>query len=210
MDTRYPIQPGYLHTVSPATKKIDMAISGMIFGRGIINFPPPFPVFPPFPGEGPLPRFIHMAHPGGRPTKFTPGNKIKAEKLCRRGFTDKEIAEIIDINESTIHRWKLKQPGFSESLNLWKQDANHNIERSLYERAHGYSHAATKAQWIQDENGGRWEYADLIKHYPPDPTSMIFWLKNRCPEKWRDKTEVRHSLDEPLIDIVRKLRNEKK
>jgi hypothetical protein len=25
------------------------------------------------------------------------------------------------------------------------------------------------------------------KHYPPDPTAMIFWLKNRQPERWRDQ-----------------------
>jgi hypothetical protein len=31
----------------------------------------------------------------------------------------------------------------------------------------------------------------MVKHYPPDPTSMIFWLKNRQPQKWRDK----HDLD---------------
>ena len=30
---------------------------------------------------------------------------------------------------------------------------------------------------------------DVIKEYPPDPTSMIFWLKNRQPEKWRDRVE---------------------
>jgi hypothetical protein len=24
------------------------------------------------------------------------------------------------------------------------------------------------------------------KHYPPDVTACIFWLKNRQPEKWRD------------------------
>jgi hypothetical protein len=24
------------------------------------------------------------------------------------------------------------------------------------------------------------------KHYPPDVTACIFWLKNRQPERWRD------------------------
>jgi hypothetical protein len=28
------------------------------------------------------------------------------------------------------------------------------------------------------------------KFYPPDTTAAIFWLKNRKPEEWRDKTEV--------------------
>lgn len=29
-----------------------------------------------------------------------------------------------------------------------------------------------------------------IKHYPPDTTAAIFWLKNRQPHLWRDKQEV--------------------
>ena len=28
-----------------------------------------------------------------------------------------------------------------------------------------------------------------IKHYPPDTTAGIFWLKNRQRDKWRDKQE---------------------
>jgi len=28
---------------------------------------------------------------------------------------------------------------------------------------------------------------------PPDTTACIFWLKNRWPEQWRDKTQVETS-----------------
>ena len=31
------------------------------------------------------------------------------------------------------------------------------------------------------------------KHYPPDVTACIFWLKNRMREEWRDKQEVQHT-----------------
>jgi hypothetical protein len=30
---------------------------------------------------------------------------------------------------------------------------------------------------------------EVVKHYPPDPTAAIFWLKNRQKDKWRDKRE---------------------
>ena len=134
---------------------------------------------------------------GGRPTVFTKEVKVKSEKLSRRGFTDKEISEIIDVSERTINRWKLKHPEFRQSLNLWKEKADENVERSLYERACGYSHPDTKAQWVEITEiidgklvkGGKWVYADMIKHYPPDPTSMIFWLKNRKSQDWKDKVD---------------------
>ena len=33
------------------------------------------------------------------------------------------------------------------------------------------------------------EYADEEVHIPPNTTAQIFWLKNRRPERWRDKPE---------------------
>ena len=35
-----------------------------------------------------------------------------------------------------------------------------------------------------------------IEYYPPDPTSMIYWLKNRRPDRWRDvqNIEAQHGL----------------
>ena len=125
----------------------------------------------------------------GRPTKFNKAVKAKAEILSRRGFTDKEISEIIDVSNRTITRWKLKHPSFCLPLKMWKEEANENVKRSLYERACGYSHPETKAQFVQGEGGGEWKTLDMVKHYPPDPTSMIFWLKNREPKEWKDKID---------------------
>jgi hypothetical protein len=42
-------------------------------------------------------------------------------------------------------------------------------------------------------------YAPYVEHMPPDSTSMIFWLKNRDPERWRDAWQVEHSLGKYVI-----------
>ncbi|WP_445448805.1 hypothetical protein [Enterococcus faecalis] len=34
---------------------------------------------------------------------------------------------------------------------------------------------------------------EVTKFAAPNPTSAIFWLKNRKPEKWRDKKETQVS-----------------
>lgn len=34
---------------------------------------------------------------------------------------------------------------------------------------------------------------ERVKEIAPDTTAQIFWLKNRKPEKWRDKQEIEHS-----------------
>jgi hypothetical protein len=32
-----------------------------------------------------------------------------------------------------------------------------------------------------------------VKHYAPDTTAAIFWLKNRKPDDWRDRQQHEHS-----------------
>lgn len=145
-------------------------------------------------------------HPGGRPTKFTQKMKDSISLMARRGFTDQEMSDILGITERTINNWKKRHSEFFQSLKDWKIDADRKVELSLYERACGYSHPETKAQWVESDilvNGefkkiGRWEYAELTKHYPPDSTSIIFWLKNRQPEKWRDKQSLEIENKEPI------------
>ncbi|MCY1295079.1 hypothetical protein D9M70_444010 [compost metagenome] len=40
-----------------------------------------------------------------------------------------------------------------------------------------------------------------VKHYPPDPGAAIFWLKNRQPELWKERVEVK---EQPTIALVDK------
>jgi hypothetical protein len=125
-------------------------------------------------------------HAGGRPTKYKPEITVQAHILAEHGFTDKEIAEVFAVTEQTLNNWKRKYPQFFESLKAGKEIADQKVVQSLYERALGYSHPEVHITSFQ----GSVTKTDIIKHYPPDPTSAIFWLKNRQPDKWREKHEV--------------------
>ena len=57
------------------------------------------------------------------------------------------------------------------------------VEKSLYQRANGYSHPAVKVFMTRDGKTVEHKY---IEHYPPDVTACLFWLKNRRPDRWRD------------------------
>ena len=47
------------------------------------------------------------------------------------------------------------------------------------------------------------EYVEEQIYYPPQTSSMIFWLKNRKPDKWRDKREqVISTKDGMLADLI--------
>jgi len=137
----------------------------------------------------------------GRPSMFSSEMERQSKILAEKGFTDKEIAEVIGITEQTLNNWKKSQPEFFESLKDWKEKADRKVERSLYERACGYKHPEVHISNYQ----GVITTTDITKQYPPDTTAAIFWLKNRDKEHWRDKSEVDYKLN---IDDLNKILKE--
>jgi hypothetical protein len=107
----------------------------------------------------------------GRPSRKDEINYKGLKLLAERGFIDDEYAMCLSIEQSTFDRWKQRDPEFFSSLKDFKEVADRSVKKSLYERACGWT----------DPDG---------KTYPPDVTACIFWLKNRQPDKWRDKREV--------------------
>lgn len=124
---------------------------------------------------------------GGRPTSFKPEYCDQASKLCLLGATDAEIADFFEVDVRTIYRWQNSHPEFCQALKVAKSQADERVERSLYHRATGYTHDAVKI--FMPAGAKEPVYAPYREHVPPDTTAMIFWLKNRRPEQWRDKTE---------------------
>ena len=122
-------------------------------------------------------------HPGGRPTRYRKEYANQVKELCLLGYTDKKLAAFFDISESTLNLWKLRHKEFSESLKLGKDFADVHVVSALYGRALGMK--VTEEKLTSDGS-----IIELKKELPPDPTSMIFWLKNRQPELWRDKQDM--------------------
>lgn len=124
--------------------------------------------------------------PRGRPTSYKPEFAAQAEKLCRLGATDVEIADFFGVTSRAINLWKERHPEFVQSLKAGKEAADERVERSLYHRAIGYSFDAVKIFQHQGEA----VVVPYREHVPPDTTACIFWLKNRRSADWRDKTDV--------------------
>lgn len=143
----------------------------------------------------------------GRPSLYDPAFAVDAEKLCRLGATDIELADFFGVHVATLYRWQAQHPEFCEALKTGKFAADERVERSLFHRAIGYSFDAVK---IMSYEGAVIE-APYREHVPPDTTAAIFWLKNRRPEQWRDRKEHEHTFrgdpdnlsDAELADIAR-------
>lgn len=127
-----------------------------------------------------------------RPSKYDPKFDDMAYKLCLLGATDKDIADILEVNQDTVNEWKKVHPSFSESLKKGKAIADANVADRLYQRAMGFEHDSEEIKVVSlgGKEGSEIERVPIRKIYPPDPTAAIFWLKNRQPAQWRDKQEV--------------------
>lgn len=130
----------------------------------------------------------------------------------RDGFTEKQIAHKVGVSEATWYYWKSRHPELSESLKINKFMADAEVENALYKRARGYTVTEVVEEVYGtptgklDQNGKPIIKHDKVhrktikKEIPPDTTAGIFWLKNRQPDKWRDRklTEVTGSDGGPV------------
>lgn len=85
-------------------------------------------------------------------------NLLLLEGWARDGLTDEQIAKNIGITLSTLYEWKKKYSEISESLKKGKEVVDYQVENAL-----------------------------LSSALEGNTTAQIFWLKNRRPDKWRDK-----------------------
>lgn len=122
----------------------------------------------------------------GRPEKWDEKYLKVAEVACKLGATDVELADMFGVSLRTINYWRANRPEFAAVLRVGKEVADARVERSLFARATGYEHDEVDIRVVN----GEIVETKVRKFYPPDPTSMIFWLKNRDPAKWRETKAV--------------------
>ena len=125
--------------------------------------------------------------PAGRPTKYDPDYHPKhAYKLALLSHTDEEIAAFFEIDVVTFYRWQERHDEFRKAVMLGKVPADADVVVSFHKRACGYDIKTEKIFCFQ----GEVIRAETTTHIPPDPGAALNWLKNRQPDKWRDKKQL--------------------
>ena len=116
---------------------------------------------------------------------LTKENLIRIQGWARDGLSNEQIAYNMGITVITLYKWQKKNVQFKQALKVGKDTADRQVENALFKSALGYEY---KEEVVT--NDGR--VVTVTKHKPANTTSQIFWLKNRKPEKWRDKRELSH------------------
>lgn len=139
---------------------------------------------------------------GGRPVEYDAKFPKMAYDLCLLGYTNKELAEFLGVEERTIYRWMSTYPRFCQAIKRAKDVADVKVTKSLYKRATGYK-VKTK---YKNKKGEEIERIDEVQ---PDITAIKYWLNNRQRGRWSEKQEIEHSgeVGIPLLNGVSKKEN---
>ena len=133
------------------------------------------------------------------------------ESWTRDGLIEKDICHNLGISVQTLNVYKHKYPELRESLKKNKEIIDITVVNALYKRTQGYRYDEVTTERVPIYEDGTitgyemQETKRVTKEVLPDPTSMIFWLKNRCRDAWRDKREVENTMEVrvPMIDEVK-------
>ena len=132
------------------------------------------------------------------------------ECWARDGLTDEQIANNLGIGYTTFKDYKKRYPSFSTALKKGKEVVDYEVENALLKRALGYSYEEKTIEKLWNES--KEEYEEVVtkrvrKEVVPDTTAQIFWLKNRKPNKWRDKQIMEHDTSK-VEQLLSKLKEE--
>ncbi|WP_144519954.1 hypothetical protein, partial [Bacillus thuringiensis] len=86
-----------------------------------------------------------------------------------------------------------------------KEVSDREVENALFKRATGYTYEEVTVERVQNEDDCESVETKRVKRQvPPDSTAIIFWLKNRKPQAWRDRREIDHSGEMKQTVVERK------
>ena len=124
-----------------------------------------------------------------------------AWSLAVQGKTIKEIGEAMGVSRATVNRWIVDDQNFKKAIDEGRDSADAKVERSLYQRAIGYTYKEKKVIVTMDSDGNQMpaRIETTEKHVPPDTTAQIYWLKNRQRDRWKDKWEVDVNTDKEIV-----------
>lgn len=141
----------------------------------------------------------------GRYRKEMPVELLEAGEKNPYFYTDKEIAKVLGVSQSSVSRWKNAHPEFKKACDELKDQRNILVENSLLKKALGYQYEEVKV--VQNPDGStRREITS--KHVPPSDTACIFWLKTKAPNDWRDVQEHVHTVRPWVPEFIIPIREE--
>ncbi len=109
---------------------------------------------------------------------------------ARDGLNNEQLAQSMGIGESTLYTWQSKHKEIKEAIKKNKEIIDYEVENTALKIALGYSQELTDKKY-EMVNGKRKLVEIKVRtvYFAPNVAMLIFWMKNRMGDKWREKLE---------------------
>jgi len=105
-----------------------------------------------------------------------------ARAMCKLGATDMDLADCFGVTPTTITTWSVKHEEFADALKVAKGEFDERVQRSLAQRAVGYTYESEKI-FLHE---GQPVIVPTRVHVPPDVAAQRLWLTSRRRTAWHD------------------------
>lgn len=135
-----------------------------------------------------------------------PAQLERITNWAANGLTDAEIAKSMGIRRETLSVWKQRHPNISNAVKRGRLMACEAIENALFRRATGMELTDTVEEFdgaIVDgkPTSGSFKKRVTTRQVPPDTGAIIFYLKNRMPDRYADRRETKVDVSAPVIAL---------
>lgn len=128
----------------------------------------------------------------GRPTVDVEALILKIYYDAPKALSNEDLATFLGIHPATLYDLKNKNFEFSEALKHYKRISPIEVLNSFKKLAVGFTAEETEKE-LRRQKGGVYKMVltkITTKHYAPNATAGIFYLKNQLSEEFKDKQET--------------------
>ena len=101
---------------------------------------------------------------------LTADGLLMLEGMARDGLTDEQIAQKIGITRATLYNWTQRFIDIFDAIKKGRAPIDYEVENKLLELCRA-----------------------------GDKTAIIFWLKNRRPDLWKDRRDKDENTDKSIV-----------
>ena len=126
------------------------------------------------------------ARRGPRPEAWrTPEGLAKLAGWSRQGLSAEQIAANAGVSRSTLYGWMKRFPEIGAAMRQERETVDFQVESALLRRALGFTYTETRTE-TSDKGGEKTVVTE--KYALPDISALKFWLQNRRPDLWRERS----------------------
>jgi hypothetical protein len=125
--------------------------------------------------------------------RATPYRKLFAHQayiLCQHhGYTENQLAEVLDVSLTTLAAWKDKHASFREAIAKGQAEFDTEcVESALLRRAMGFVRKTVTTKTGRRQGQKYTETIEVRGEVPGDVRAQELWLCSRNPQRWQPLT----------------------